>query len=199
MTAADKPAVLSFARALPPRDLLFLRRDITSEYEVDGWIGEIEQGRVTTILASAEDTVVGYVTLDRGTLRWTWHVAEIRVLVAEAARGHGLGHILLQIGFDKALAAGVTKIAARMTVDQPAARALFESLGFEFEAVLRNHVIDASGRKHDLIVLSFDTERHQLLPCDSCGRRVVGRLSLEGAQLCWPCYDLRYADLGIGD
>jgi RimJ/RimL family protein N-acetyltransferase len=46
-----------------------------------------------------------------------------------------------------------------MTVDQKGAIALFEGLGFSPEAVLRDHVRDRDGRKHDLVVLSHDVER----------------------------------------
>ncbi|MEE9278434.1 MAG: GNAT family N-acetyltransferase, partial [Dehalococcoidia bacterium] len=165
----------------------------------DGWTRDIEAGTVTTVLAATPDGVVlGYATLDRGDLRWTRHVAEIRVLVDAAARDRGLGRMLLQIAFDMALAAGVEKVMARMTPDQVSARALFEGLGFESEAVLRNHVRDAQGRKHDLVVLSFDTERQDLAPCDVCGGLAITRLSLEGSQLCWSCYELAASEIGGG-
>jgi hypothetical protein len=42
---------------------------------------------------------------------------------------------------------------AQMTVDQQAAIALFESLGFKAEALLRDHVRDVDGKTRDIVVL----------------------------------------------
>jgi RimJ/RimL family protein N-acetyltransferase len=55
-----------------------------------------------------------------------------------------------------ALGAGLEKLTAQMTVDQKAAIALFESLGFKAEALLRDHVRDAAGKKHDIVVLGHN-------------------------------------------
>lgn len=199
MTPGDEDEVLRFARRLPPRDLLFLRRDITNRTDVQQWGAEIAADTMTTVLATRPDGgIIGYATLDRGEVRWTRHVAEIRVLLDPAARGWGLGRMLLQIAFERALAAGAAKIVAQLTPDQQGTRGLFERLGFEQEAVLRNHVIDAYGRKHDLIVLSFDTERHRLRTCDLCGQEVVTLLPLERAHFCWGCYEIRYREFGAG-
>ena len=43
-----------------------------------------------------------------------------------------------------------------MTVDQQGAIAVFESLGFRAEALLRNHVRDRDGKAHDLVLLGHD-------------------------------------------
>jgi hypothetical protein len=43
-----------------------------------------------------------------------------------------------------------------MTVDQKAGIALFESLGFKAEALLRDHVRDAAGKKHDIVMLGHN-------------------------------------------
>ena len=48
-----------------------------------------------------------------------------------------------------------------MTADQRAAITVFEDLGFRPEALLRDHVRDASGQKHDIVILSLDVAAHQ--------------------------------------
>ena len=53
MAPADKAGMLAFARAMPEHDLLFLRRDITEDSAVDGWLADIAGGLVTTLLAEA--------------------------------------------------------------------------------------------------------------------------------------------------
>ncbi len=157
MTRQDKDAMLEFARALPRHDLLFLRRDITQPEVVEAWGDEIEQGILSTILAVAGDgsRVLGYATLHRSDLRWSAHVAELRIAVAEETRRSGLGRLLTQEIFRRALELGVEKMVARMTLDQKGAISVFESLGFRPEALMRDHVKDLDGRAHDLVVMSL--------------------------------------------
>jgi RimJ/RimL family protein N-acetyltransferase len=161
MIAADAEVALAFARALPSHDLLFLRRDITRPEAVAIWVQGIERGRITTILAESEGRVHGYATIDRGDLSWSPHVAELRVMVAPAMRGKGLGRLLTQEGFAVALGLGIEKVVAQMTVDQKGAIAVFDEIGFRPEALLRDHVKDRDGKTHDLLILSHDVAKFQ--------------------------------------
>ena len=147
LTTEDREPMVRFARSLPEDDLLFLQRDITQPTEVDRWIAEAAEGSLVTIVAWQDEDVVGYATYDRGSVRWTRHVAELRVVVAESARGIGIGRLLLELVFEMALDGGVTKVIARMTPDQTGARSLFKRLGFEEEVVLRDHA-DGRERAH---------------------------------------------------
>ncbi|MEX2081048.1 MAG: hypothetical protein WEC33_05485, partial [Dehalococcoidia bacterium] len=45
MDSGDREVVLSFARALSPDDLLFLRTNITEPGVIDNWLRNIEEGR----------------------------------------------------------------------------------------------------------------------------------------------------------
>jgi len=161
MSVADRAPVLVFARSLPGHDLMFLPLDITRPEAVDGWLSSIERGAVTTLLAERNGTVVGSATIDRGDLDWTAHVAELRVIVSSAVRGQGLGRVLTQEAFALALSLGLEKITAQMTVDQKGAIAVFEGMGFRPEALLRDHVKDREGNKHDLLILSHEVARFQ--------------------------------------
>ena len=156
MEASDRAAVLAFADGLPDHDLLFLRRDIRDAEVVDEWIAEIESDQIVTLLATVEDEMVGYASIDRSQLRWSSHVAEIRVVISETARGKGLGRLLVEQAFHAAVAAGIEKLMARMTPDQKGAVAAFEGLGFRPEGLMRNHVRDLAGEKHDLLVMALD-------------------------------------------
>jgi L-amino acid N-acyltransferase YncA len=156
MTAADGPALLAFAQTLPAHDLLFLRRDITRAEAIERWTGALERGTVATVLAEGGGSIQGYAMVDRGEIAWSPHVAELRVLVAPAARGKGLGALLTREAFAIALGLGIEKMVAQMTVDQRGARSVFEAMGFRPEALLRDHVKDREGRTHDLLILSHD-------------------------------------------
>ena len=48
-----------------------------------------------------------------------------------------------------------------MTTDQKAAISVFESMGFRAEALLRDHVCDQSGKRHDLVILSHNVAEFQ--------------------------------------
>jgi RimJ/RimL family protein N-acetyltransferase len=156
MTRADETAVLDFARKLPVHDLLFLPRNISQPKVLSAWIGEIERGDITSLLALKDGIVVGCGTLVRDSHSWSPHVGEIRMVVATDVRGKGVGRALSQETFALALGSGLEKLSVQMTVDQRGAIALFESLGFKAEALLRDHVRDAGGSKHDIVVLGHN-------------------------------------------
>jgi len=156
MSRADEPAVLDFAKKLPTHDLLFLPRNISEPKVLSAWINEIERGAITSLLAVKDGRVVGCGTLVRDPHSWSPHVGEIRMVVSSDVRGQGVGRALSQETFALALGAGLEKLSVQMTVDQRAAIALFESLGFKAEALLRDHVRDVGGKTHDIVVLGHD-------------------------------------------
>ena len=196
LSAELADAMVRFAQMLPEDDLLFLERDITRQSVVKRWIQEVASGNLVTIVALQDDGIVGYATFDRGNAHWTRHVAELRVVVAESIRGLGIGRLLLELVFEMALEEGATKLLARMTPDQFGAQNLFKRLGFEEEAILVDHALDANGLAHDLLVLSFHTRLHQDNRCGSCGIPVLTALSLDGVRLCSQCYESQYQELG---
>jgi L-amino acid N-acyltransferase YncA len=159
MRREDETAVLAFARSLPTHDLLFLPRDITQPKVLAAWIKELERGDMMSLLAVRDGTTLGCATIVRDPLSWSPHVGEIRVVVINAARRQGVGRALTQEAFAFALANGVEKMMAQMTTDQTGAIALFESLGFRAEALLRDHVRDREGRNHDIVMLGHDVAK----------------------------------------
>jgi RimJ/RimL family protein N-acetyltransferase len=157
MSRADEAAVLAFAQKLPTHDLLFLPRNISQPKVLSAWINEIERGVIVSLLAIRDSKVVGCGTLVRDPHSWSPHVGGIRMVVSKDVRGQGVGRALSQETFALALSTpGIEKLVAQMTVDQQAAIALFESLGFKAEALLRDHVRDASGQTHDIVVLGHN-------------------------------------------
>ena len=152
MSPADGEALMAFARELRPHDTLYMRRDITRRSGVDSWIKALQDGVIYSLLAEDSDGVCGYSTINLNKLDWTRHIADLRVATAERTRGRGLGRLLTREAFNIALALDVEKLLARMTPDQEGARALFQELGFQPEALLRDHVKDRDGNYHDLLL-----------------------------------------------
>lgn len=158
MDRGDVDAVLAFARTLPKKDLLFLRRDITDRHNVEEWATLIETGKSVSVLAFDGDTMAGYATLHHNEALWTRHVGEIRTQVGTDYRALRLGSLLVEEMFQIAKDLGLRKLTANMVSDQKAARAAFERIGFHPEALLADHVVDAEGRTHDMLIMSFDME-----------------------------------------
>jgi ribosomal protein S18 acetylase RimI-like enzyme len=76
-------------------------------------------------------------------------------------RGLGVGRALSQETVALALEMGLEKLIVQMTVDQVSAIALFEGMGFRGEALLREHVRDLDGNKHDIVVLGHNVAQVQ--------------------------------------
>jgi len=153
---ADREALLAFTRSLPEHDTLFLRIDVTRPEVVDEWLDNIQRGRTVTLIAEDESGIGGYGSLHFSSAHWSQHVGELRVIVGDRMRGRGLGRRLTEAAFAIALDRGIEKMVAQMTIDQQQAIATFEHLGFRSEALMRDHVKDRQGQKHDLLVLSHD-------------------------------------------
>ncbi len=161
MQPSDEEAVLAFAGRLPRHDLLFLRRDISAAPVMAAWVREIESGHTPSLLALADDNIVGCSAVVSDPLSFSSHVGDVRVLLAAEERQRGLGRVLVQESFLLALSLGLKKLIAHMTAEQEAAIQVFEDLGFRAEALLKNHVRDQDGSLHDLVILSHDVEAVQ--------------------------------------
>ncbi|MEM7351259.1 MAG: GNAT family N-acetyltransferase [Acidobacteriota bacterium] len=158
MTVADRDKMLAFTRALPERDLLFLRLDITQDSVVDGWVRNIEAGKTISILAEDDGRLAGYGSLHQSESQWTRHLGEIRLLVGPDDRGKGLGGELARQIFAQARQLDLMKLIVRMMSSQQDAQTLFHHLGFIPEALLNDWTIDREGRTHDLIIMSREVE-----------------------------------------
>ena len=161
LSRLDREAFLRFTQSLPEHDLLFLRIDITDADVVDAWLDNIVLERIVTIVAEREGRIFGYGSVHLANAQWSQHVGELRVLIDESMRGKGLGRALTDAVFAQALDRGIEKMVAQMTLDQKGAISTFEQLGFKPEALLRDHVKDRHGEKHDLLVYSHDVRNFQ--------------------------------------
>ncbi|MFO1115448.1 MAG: GNAT family N-acetyltransferase [Beijerinckiaceae bacterium] len=156
LAASDEKALLAFARSLPVHDLLFLPRDISEPKVVKAWIRESAGGGMMSLVAARDGEIVGCGAIASDPLSWSAHVGELRVLIGAQARGRGVGRKLTQRLFALALEAGLQRIVAQMTVDQTAAISVFEGLGFRAEAMLKGHVRDRAGKRHDIVILGHE-------------------------------------------
>jgi L-amino acid N-acyltransferase YncA len=156
MTPEDQAVVLAFVRRLPEEDLYYLINDIRDPAGMNRWIADVRDGSMTTVLAEGYGQLLGYSTLRLGQLKWTRHMAEMRIMVAPEMRGKGIGRMLGKEIFAVAHDTGLRRIFARVTSHQATALRLFGRLGFHIEATLADCVINDQGRTEDMIFLSYD-------------------------------------------
>ncbi|HUO03820.1 MAG TPA: GNAT family N-acetyltransferase [Candidatus Binataceae bacterium] len=156
MDPDDLDKIVRFAAELPANDLLFLRTDITNREVVKQWVENVRKGHTFTLLAEVDGDLAAYASIHLDQAMWTRRVGEIRLNASPRYRGLGLGKRLAAEVFDVARSLGLKKITAQMTPDQSAARAAFERLGFQVEAVLTDWVEDRNNRSHDLLIMTYD-------------------------------------------
>ncbi|MDE2597075.1 MAG: GNAT family N-acetyltransferase [Sphingomonadales bacterium] len=156
----DAEAVRAFAEAMPPHDLLFLARDIRKPPVIAAWLDQIAGGQISSqVIADSSGRVLACTALVRDELSWSRHVAEVRILIAPEARGGGLGRRLALECVQQAREGGVEKLFVRLTPDQEGALYVFQDMGFVPEALLRDHVRDADGATHDIVILALNLAR----------------------------------------
>lgn len=155
MTADDAETLLEFYRSLPPEDLLYLREDVTKPDSMTRWVDDIESEQCWHLLAACEGRIVADVELDHQYYGWSQHVGEARLVVDPEFRGSGLSMLMGYEVLAQAADEGLHKVLVQMTVDQQAAVSLFQKLGFQHEALLKEHVLDQHGQLHDLIMMTY--------------------------------------------
>lgn len=161
LEATDREALTALIDTLPVHDLLFVRRDISHPKVITAWLDGLGE-RVTSLALFASDEMIGSSALFVDRLSWSAHVGDLRILLRPDWRGRGFGRLLVTENLALAVAAGLEKVTVQMTLDQSAAIALFEELGFQPESVLRKHVKDRDGVAHDLALLSLDVGQLRL-------------------------------------
>lgn len=161
MQAEQAEEIGAFIATLPAHDLLFLRRDVSQPKVLAAWMKALDEGGIRSLVAREAGRIVGCTAIVTDALSWSPHVGELRVLVGPDQRGRGLGRLLIQECFLVAIERGLEKLCVQMTVDQRAAIAVFEDLGFKAEALLAGHVKDRAGQVHDLVLLSHNVQEVQ--------------------------------------
>jgi len=140
-----------FFQRVPDSDHNSFAEDVRSPGLVRSWLADERSRRAVAV--DDDGSVIGYVAV-LPLVGWSDHVGSLRVVVDPAARGRGVGRELARHGLLAGLELGLGKVVVEVVVDAVPAIGMFEALGFEPEALLRDHVRDKSGELHDLVVLA---------------------------------------------
>jgi ribosomal protein S18 acetylase RimI-like enzyme len=160
-----------FVERIPEGDRTFFKEDLLDEgvmaFLLAGQRG-IRLGAVT-----ADGRIAGYGAVLPG-MGWSSHVGDVRLVVVPEMRRQGVGRRLAQRLVVEALRHGIGKLVVEVVADQQAAVLMFQDLGFEAEALLRDHVRDRDGRLHDLLLLAHPvTERSEELATIGIGEPLL--------------------------
>jgi RimJ/RimL family protein N-acetyltransferase len=145
----DGPALQAFLDGISEGDRTFFKEDFEDPRLVESWL---RPGGARRSVAIEDGAVIGYAAVIplHG---WSAHVGEVRLIVTPEKRGQGVGQALARDVVVQALELGLTKVVVEVVADQESRIAMFRSLGFDPEAVLRDHIRDREGALRDLIVL----------------------------------------------
>jgi L-amino acid N-acyltransferase YncA len=158
LQAGHREALERFVGALPEGDLTFIEEDLRDPAVVEEWVRG--GGRAQRWVALDDDgTVVGLVALVP-LLSWCSHVGELRMVVDPEHRGRGIGRALGRHALLQAAESKLRKVVVEVVAEQEAAVRMFFDLGFEGEALLRDHIRDRSGALRDLLVLALFLDEH---------------------------------------
>jgi ribosomal protein S18 acetylase RimI-like enzyme len=150
-----REALETFFRRVPEGDRTSFAEDVLAPGIVEEWLAD-RRGR-RSVAVAADDRVVGYVAV-LPLVGWSSHVGSLRVVVDPDSRGKGVGRDLARHGLLTSLEMGLSKTIVEVVAEAVPAIGMFEAIGFEPEALLRDHVRDRSGQLRDLIVLAHERD-----------------------------------------
>lgn len=147
-----------FIKSLPSEKRNYLRYDVT---DIDLCRERMSASNGTEnwrLFAEMDGEIVASGTLDREPHGWTRHVAELRCLVSPAANHMGIGIVLIQELVGLGSKAGIQRLFAEALKEQKGVQDKLLAAGFEYEATRRKYAKDASGRLHDVVIMSNDLD-----------------------------------------
>ena len=154
MDASDEAALVSFFKRIPIDERQLFREDVTRPSVIQGWIQNLDYGRILPILAFQGARIVADASLHRDQGGWSRHLGKVRLTLDPEFRRQGLARLMMQEFIDLAKPLGLAVLEAEILDVQRKAALLFEELGFQRVATLPQRAIDLAGRVHDLEIYS---------------------------------------------
>ena len=152
---SELPRLQAFLQRVPEGERRWFKYDVLDSDVVAGWMRNEDARHLVTVDDNGAVVAYGSVQPGQG---WSSHVGELTLIVDPAFRRRGLARPLAQRVLTEALGSGLQKVVVEVVADETSAVRLFVSLGFEPEALLRDHVRDREGHMRDLMILSHPVE-----------------------------------------
>lgn len=150
LTAEHRRAAEEFAAKIPHGEKGFIDRSLLSQVSVASWT-QRTAARRTGAFIGGDMVAIMTVNPQPG---WMNKVGELRLVVLPEARGQGLATALADRAVEVAKEMELNKLYVEILESLQRVTEMFVRIGFEREAVLRNHVIDGEGRAGNLCIFS---------------------------------------------
>ena len=150
----DVGALVTFFKGLPDESTDFLKEDVKDARVVSRFAADFDPDQVWPIVAVADGAIVADATLHMQQRGWRRHVGEVRVVVTPEYRRSRLAIALLHELVNQAGQRELRKLEAQILASQEGALRAFQHRGFNEEARLKDHAMDAGGKLHDLIIMT---------------------------------------------
>lgn len=150
----DRASLDHFYRRVPESDRWFMNYDVMDPQIMDKWFEAVEKGRVCSILALCQETIVGQGSLYLRGFGATSHVGRFRIVVLPEFRQKRLGTWLLLDLIQLAMDRGLEMLRADLVagVEDAAIEAVQKFDFFKF-AELKDYVKDIDGHRQNLLVM----------------------------------------------
>ena len=149
----DMEKSFEFFKALPAKDRLYLRVDVTKRELVEKRIRDMKFKKIKRIIALHDDKIVADGALELEDHGWEEHIGELRLILANDFRHRGLGMLMAGELYLLAAKEGVEEVVVKMMKPQVAAQRIFKRLGFHHDVILPSYVQDLNHKKQDLIIM----------------------------------------------
>lgn len=149
-------ALRRFFDEMPDEDVTSVKEDVRSPDMVGAAVVDKRASRWVVL---QDGDVAAYASLIPG-VGLSAHVGELRLVVSHRHRRKGIGKTVARTALRSALSEGLSKVVVEVPAEQEATAEVFRRLGFQGEALLRDHVRDRSGALRDLLVLAHFAEEN---------------------------------------
>lgn len=117
-------------------------------------LANLAAGGGLAVTLEVEGRIAGHLMVERRRGRYEQHRGELSISIRAGYRGDGLGRALMETALDWARAVGLRKLSLGVFPGNAGALALYRSVGFVEEGVLRGHLHLPEGDR-DLVVMGL--------------------------------------------
>lgn len=147
----DEGALRRFFDGIPEEERAFFKEDLEEAAVLRRWIDD-DRG-VRLVAVTGDGAIAAIVAVWPGVGRSS-HVGDVRLIVGRDHRRQGLGQTLARTVLTAALRRGIWKLSVEVLAAQQGTIDMFLALGFEGEALLRDHLWSPDGQLEDVVLLS---------------------------------------------
>jgi len=153
---SDRENLMRFYADIPESESILFKENIHDEQVVVRRIEVCPNLNRIVILALKDEEIVGESNLEWRPNSRSAHVGEVRFYISPEYRNMGIGNAMLKEIYYMAQKKGIEKLTGSIPkAFIPQFQHLIDRLGFEKEAVLKDHIVNAWGKKEDLVVFSL--------------------------------------------